>query len=168
MARTAKWFTIGLATVVLAAMTGCSKPATTSSSSSQTSDQPAAESAESPDAADGTTAEGKNDFRTVDNVTIAPGADPLAMVFATRTANPEAAGSEQLRVAYPEANKAIVTVTKTGLKDDSVAATRTRYEFKPADGSTESTKQWQLVQVTEQNKCQKGRGSQDWVGELCQ
>jgi hypothetical protein len=165
MARTAQWLTLGLTAVVFSTLAGCSSP-TTSSTAENSSDPAAQQTAE---ATDTTKPEGesKTPFRPVDNVTLQPGSDPMAIVLATRQPSTEPIGSEQIKVNYPAPDKAVVTVTKTGLPDDSVAATRTRYEFAPADNSTD-TKQWQLVQVTEQNKCQPNRGPQEWTGDLCQ
>lgn len=178
MVRLAHWFAIGAASSVLL-MTGCSGSNTpTASTETANTEQPAASSETTePKAADETakeTAEAdeagatKPTSRPVENVTLQPGSDPLAIVFAARQPNSDITGTEQIRVTYPTPEKAVVTVTKVGLLDDSVAATRTRYDFKPVEGSTEESKQWQLVQVSEQNKCQPNRGSQDWTGDLCQ
>jgi outer membrane murein-binding lipoprotein Lpp len=172
MVRLARWFTIGAASAVLL-MAGCSSPNTSTSSTTQPS--ASTETAESKVDATADEAETSADAgaakptsRPVENVTLQPGTDPLAIVFAARQPNSEITGTELIKVAYPNPEKAIVTITKTGLMDDSIAATRTRYDFKPVEGSTEEAKQWQLVQVTEQNKCQPNRGSQDWTGDLCQ
>lgn len=165
MARTTQWLAIGLVAAFFSAVAGCSSSDTPANSSQSSSQSEAVESSDAtaPDVAE----EGKTGSRVVENVTLPPGPDPLAAVFATRQAG-EPVGSEQIRVNYPGPDKAVVTVTKTGLADDSVAATRTRYEFVPETAAAEGAKQWKLVQVTEQNKCQKGRGSQDWAGDLCQ
>lgn len=169
MAKTAQWFTLGLTAAMLTAVVGCttSAPSSDQASSQQSAaeEQTASNSEAEPNQPE---AESKNEFRVVENITLEPGADPMAMVFADRAPLEEPVGSEQIRLNYPAPDKAVVVVTKTGLADDSVASTRTRYEFAPAEGATESTKQWQLVQVTEQNKCQANRGSQDWTGDLCQ
>lgn len=160
-AKTAKWLTIGLTTTLLA-LTACSTPEASSPQADQAAQPPAAE----PDA-DAKPTDTKEAFRPVTNVTLAPGADPMALVFATRQSSAEPTGSEQIRVSYPAPDKALVTVTKTGLADDSVAAIRTRYEFTPVTDAAEGAKQWQLTQVGEQNKCQRDRGPQDWSAELC-
>ncbi|NJR58731.1 MAG: hypothetical protein HC769_07670 [Cyanobacteria bacterium CRU_2_1] len=91
----------------------------------------------------------------------------MAMVFQLRQPVGEPIGSEQIRLNYPAPGKAVVTVVIRGLQDDSVNATRTRYEFQPAPSSTDTNRLWQITQVTQQNKCQPGRGPQDWSGELC-
>ncbi len=165
MANSAKWLTIGL-TAAMLTLAGCSKPEASAPQADQTAQQPAADGSATEANADAKPGDAKEVFRPVSNVTLAPGADPMAIVFATRQANTEPTGSEQIKLSYPAPDKAIVTVTKTGLADDSVAATRTRYEFKPAADAS-GAKQWQLAQVGEQNKCQRDRGPQDWSAELC-
>jgi uncharacterized iron-regulated membrane protein len=173
MVRLAHWFTIGAASAVLF-VTGCSGSNTPTASTEQPAASPAATEPKAADATAEETAEAdeagatKPTSRPVENVTLQPGPDPLAIVFAARQPSSDITGAELIRVAYPTPEKAVVTVTKTGLLDDSIAAIRTRYDFKPVEGSTEASKQWQLVQVTEQNKCQPNRGSQDWTGDLCQ
>jgi hypothetical protein len=127
------------------------EPAATEPAATETAQSPAAETSSRP----------------VENLQLAPATDPMTMVLTTRQPSTEATGAEQIRLSYPSSNKAVVTVTKTGLADDSVAATRTRYEFAPVEAA-EGPKQWQLTQATEQNKCQPERGSQEWTGELCQ
>lgn len=156
--KTAQWLTLGL-TAALLTVTACSNTGTTSNSATQDAAKPV-ETADAPS--------DQESSRPVSNVTIAPGNDPMAMVFALRQPKAGANGSEQIRVTYPAPDKAVVTVTQTGLQDDSVAAKRTRYEFSSPDASVEGTKQWTLTQVTEQNKCQRDRGSQSWSGDLCQ
>lgn len=160
--KTAKWFAIGLTAATLSVLSACST-STPPTESQQPSEQAAADSSDpaQPEA------DAKTDFRVVENVTLQPGPDPMAIVFATRQPAEQLTGSEQFKLSYPAPDKAIVVVTKTGLQDDSVAAIRTRYEFVPVDNSAEGANQWQLNQVTEQNKCQANRGSKDWTGDLC-
>ncbi|NJO77998.1 MAG: hypothetical protein HC827_05380 [Cyanobacteria bacterium RM1_2_2] len=172
MAKLAHWFTIGATSAVLL-MTGCSSPNTPNSSTTPAAESETAETETADTATADTTAAGspngeKPTSRPVEGVTLPPGSDPLAIVFAARQPSSDLTGTELMKVAYPTPEKAVVTITKTGLLDDSVAATRTRYDFKPVEGSAEAAQQWQLVQVTEQNKCQPNRGSQDWTGDLCQ
>lgn len=152
------WMTSGLAIVLLAAgaMAGCS-----SQPAAQKSEDKPAEAAKAVEAE----AEAvKGTSRPVQNVTLAPGADPMAVVLATRQPNTEGVGSEQFKLNYAAPDKAVVVVTKTGMADDAVAAMRTRYEF--AATGAEGAK-WQLTQVSEQNKCRPDRGSRDWTGDLC-
>lgn len=106
-------------------------------------------------------------YRTVENATLpAPGTDPLAMIFELRQANGEAIGSEQIRVSYPTLDQAVVVWVQRGLADDSVSAIRTRYELR-AVNNPDGQQLWQVVNVTQQNKCHAARGSQDWTGALC-
>jgi hypothetical protein len=166
MVRLAQWFTIGAASAVLL-ITGCSSTPTSNTTQPSSTETTETAEAKAEDSASEPSGE-KPTSRPVEGVSLQPGTDPLAMVFATRQPSSDITGTEQIRVAYPTPEKAIVTITKTGLMDDSVAATRIRYDFKPVEGSVEAAKQWQLVQVTEQNKCQPNRGSQDWTADLCQ
>gem|GEM_PF-3330994 len=148
----------GAAAIV--AVTGCTQSAPTASApqQSQTEDTATAE-----------TTQPQSEFRVVENPTLpAPGVDPLSMIVSLREGSPEPIGSEQIRVTYPAEDKAIVTVTKSGLADDSVKAIRTRYELAPAEGDANGEPLWKITQVTEQNRCQVGRGSEDWTGDLCQ
>ena len=149
------WMICSLALLGLGGMASCS--------SQPEAQKPEAKTAEAAPAAPEADA-AKGSSRPVETVKLAPGADPMAMVFATRQPNPEGVGSEQFRLSYVTPDKALVVVTKTGLADDSVAASRTRYEF--AAAGTGAAK-WQLTQVSEQNKCKPDRGSRDWTGELC-
>lgn len=172
MVKLVRWFAIGATSAVLL-MAGCSSNTPTSSTAQPSASTETAEKAE--DATADEMAEASPDSgaakptsRPVENVTLQPGSDPLAVVFAARQPSSDITGTELIKVAYPTPEKAVVTITKTGLLDDSVAAIRTRYDFKPVEGSAEASKQWQLMQVTEQNKCQPNRGSQDWTGDLCQ
>jgi hypothetical protein len=157
--KRAKALVLALGFLIAVATAGCTGSQTAQKPAQQNS-EPAAE----PDAT-GQSSAAKTSSRVVENLQLSPAADPMAMVLTTRQPSTEPTGSEQIRLSYPAADKAVVVVTKTGLADDSVAATRTRYEFAPAEAGTG---QWQLTQATEQNKCQSGRGSQEWTGELCQ
>jgi hypothetical protein len=106
-------------------------------------------------------------YRTVENATLPePGTDPLAMIFELRQATGEAIGSEQIRVSYPTLDQAVVVWVQRGLADDSVSAMRTRYELR-AITNPDGQQLWQVVNVTQQNKCHANRGSQDWTGALC-
>ena len=161
MAKVFHVLTAGIAAALVASIVGCS-------SSTPTASTPASPSA--PGEEVGTTDAGaaSNEFRPVQSATLpAPGADPMAVVFSMRQPLTEPIASEQIRVSYPSPEKAVVMVTRNGLPDDSVKASRTRYEFVPAEGSTDSNKLWEITQVGEQNKCQSGRGPEDWSGELC-
>lgn len=56
----------------------------------------------------------------------------------------------------------VVTVTQTGLPDDSIQGMRYHLEFAPSNAD-----QWRLVWAGKQYKCQPGRGSQTWSTEWC-
>jgi hypothetical protein len=56
----------------------------------------------------------------------------------------------------------IVTLTQTGLPDDSIQGMRYHLEFVPSNGE-----QWRLVWAGKQYTCQPGRGSQSWSTEWC-
>lgn len=68
---------------------------------------------------------------------------------------------QDIVVSCPEADLVIVTLTKTGLLDDSVAGVRDRAEF------TSHPEGWELIWVGRQQKCYSGRGNTDWSTELC-
>jgi hypothetical protein len=58
--------------------------------------------------------------------------------------------------------RAVVTVTKEGLADDSIGAIRYVLEFeRQADDS------WRLMSAAWAQRCQGGRGHQDFTPELC-
>jgi hypothetical protein len=153
------WMTCSLVLLVGGAVVGCSSQPEAKTSEGKA---PEAKTTEAPAAPEADATKGSS--RAVEDIKLAPGADPMVMVFATRQPNTEAVGSEQFRLNFTAPDKAVVIVTKTGLADDSVAATRTRYEF--AASGTGAAK-WQLTQVSEQNKCKPDRGSRDWTGDLC-
>jgi hypothetical protein len=164
------------AAAMLAVSLGCSQTAETSASNSPADspseasvaanvDQPNVENQSDSDTDD--TADAANQYRTVENATLpAPGSDPLEMIFEMRQPDGEAIGSEQIRVSYPTVDQAVVVWVQRGLLDDSVSAMRTRYEFEAIE-SPDGQQLWQVVNVTQQNKCHSGRGSQDWTGALC-
>lgn len=56
----------------------------------------------------------------------------------------------------------VVTLTQTGLPDDSIRGMRYRLEFAPTNAGT-----WKLQWVGKQYTCQPGRGSQEWTTEWC-
>jgi hypothetical protein len=156
MAKIFRVFTIGVAATVIASLVGCSDAS-----------KPKAADSEAKPAVSASDAAAKGSSRTVENVTVEPGADPMAMVFQLRKTAETPAGSEQIKLNYPTPDSAVVVTTLTGMQDDAIRAVRTRYEFKPAPAGADGKKLWEVSQVTEQNKCQSGRGSQDWSGDLC-
>jgi len=68
---------------------------------------------------------------------------------------------QDLEIDYPHNNKAVVTLTQTGLLDDSVAGMRYRVELR-AFGN-----QWEVIWIGKQQKCYPNRGHTDWSTELC-
>jgi hypothetical protein len=68
-----------------------------------------------------------------------------------------------LETSPPEGGEqAVVTVTKEGLADDSIGALRYVLEFeRQVDGS------WRLQSAAWAQRCQGGRGHQDFTPELC-
>lgn len=156
----AKRFLILMAgAAAIVAVAGCTQSAPTAS---------APQEPQTEDTATANATAGQTEFRVVNNATLPPpGADPLAMVVSMRPPDPEPIGSDQIRVTYPSQDKAIVTVTQSGLPDDSIRAKRIRYELAPAEGGANGEKLWKITQVTEQNRCQSGRGPEEWTGDLC-
>lgn len=68
---------------------------------------------------------------------------------------------QDIQVDYPSENKAVVTLTQTGLLDDSVAGMRYRVEFVAMGNS------WEMIWAGKQQKCYPNRGHTDWSMELC-
>ncbi len=68
---------------------------------------------------------------------------------------------EEVVLVEQTTTQALVTLTQTGLPDDSVEGMRYRLEFVP-EGS-----QWRLDWAGRQVRCRPNRGSQDWGTELC-
>lgn len=56
----------------------------------------------------------------------------------------------------------VVTLTQTGLPDDSIQGMRYHLEFAPSNAD-----QWRLIWAGKQYTCQPGRGSQTWSTEWC-
>jgi hypothetical protein len=75
--------------------------------------------------------------------------------------------SRDVQVEQPQPNQAIVTITQTGVADDSVRGIKYRAEFTPTDESAPTSKQWKMVWAGSQYQCQVGRGHQDWSTEKC-
>jgi hypothetical protein len=75
-------------------------------------------------------------------------------------------GSRDVKVEYPQPDRAVVIITQTGVADDSVRAIRYRAELVPTSKS-QTGKQWKIVWAGSQFTCQPGRGHQDWSIKLC-
>jgi hypothetical protein len=69
--------------------------------------------------------------------------------------------TQEVMVVEQTATDAVVTLTQTGLLDDSVDGMRYRLEFTAADN------QWEMVWAGRQVRCQPNRGSQEWSTDLC-
>jgi hypothetical protein len=95
------------------------------------------------------------------------GNDPKAIALAAFGDIDTEGGSRDVRVEYPQPNRAVVIVTLMGVADDSVRGIRYRAELVPTAKSTETDKQWEMVWAGSQYTCQQGRGHQDWSTELC-
>jgi hypothetical protein len=69
--------------------------------------------------------------------------------------------TQEVTVDEQTATDAVVTLTQTGLLDDSVEGMQYRLEFAAADN------QWEMVWAGRQVRCQPNRGSQEWTTDLC-
>jgi hypothetical protein len=95
------------------------------------------------------------------------GDDPKAIALSAFGDIQSEGGSREVTVDYPQSNQAIVTIIQTGVADDSIGAIKYRVELVTTPESASTGKQWKLVWVGSQVKCQPGRGHQDWAVELC-
>lgn len=95
------------------------------------------------------------------------GDDPKAIALSAFGDVQSEGGSREVTVEYPQANQAVVTITQTGVADDSVRGIKYRAELATTSKSASTGKQWELVWAGSQVKCQSGRGHQDWTKELC-
>ncbi len=82
-------------------------------------------------------------------------------LFSNSLEEEEGRNSEDISVAYPTRETAVIVHTIIGLADDSVAGIRNRIELK------RNQNKWEIVWIGEQYKCQSGRGHQDWSGSIC-
>ncbi|MEM7578916.1 MAG: peptidoglycan-binding domain-containing protein [Cyanobacteria bacterium P01_A01_bin.80] len=85
----------------------------------------------------------------------------IAVQLFNNSFDEEGRKSEDISVAYPTRETAVIVYTIIGLADDSVGGIRNRIELK------RNQNKWEIVWVGEQYKCQLGRGHQDWSGSLC-
>jgi len=69
--------------------------------------------------------------------------------------------TQEVTVVEQTTTDAVVTLTQTGLLDDSVEGMRYWLEFTAADN------QWEMVWAGRQVRCQPNRGSQEWSTDLC-
>lgn len=94
------------------------------------------------------------------------GEEPKAIALAAFGDVDSEGGSRDVKVEYPQPDRAVVIITQTGVADDSVRAIRYRAELVPTSKSQRG-KQWKIVWAGSQFTCQPGRGHQDWSMKLC-
>jgi hypothetical protein len=96
------------------------------------------------------------------------GSDPQAIALAAFGDIESEGGSRDVRVEYPQPDRAVVIITQTGVADDSVGGIKYRVEFAPTSPSAQKPQEWTIAWVGSQVKCHVGRGHQDWSTEICQ
>jgi hypothetical protein len=96
------------------------------------------------------------------------GTDPKAIAIAHFGQTESEGGTREVTLEYPQQNLAVVTITQTGVADDSVGAIRHRVELVPTSPSAQTAKEWKLAWAGSQVKCHVGRGHQDWSTQNCQ
>lgn len=91
------------------------------------------------------------------------GPDPKAITLAALGIDTPAEGNfnQEVTVVEQTPEMEIVTLTQTGLLDDSVEGMRYWLEFEAGDDA------WEMVWAGRQVRCYPGRGSQEWSTELC-
>lgn len=94
------------------------------------------------------------------------GDDPKAIALSAFGNIESEGGSRDVTVEYPQPERAIVTITQTGVADDSVGGIRYRVELQQ-NKKAPTGRQWEMVWVGSQVKCHPNRGHQDWSKELC-
>lgn len=91
------------------------------------------------------------------------GADPLAL--ATNAAGIRAGAPVDIELlpsgGVESPDQVMVTVTRGGILDDSVAEVRDRFDIQQQNG------QWTIQRAGRQVRCQEGRGHQDFSAENC-
>ncbi|MBD2013839.1 hypothetical protein H6F96_07580 [Microcoleus sp. FACHB-53] len=95
------------------------------------------------------------------------GEEPKAIALAAFGDVDSEGGSRDVKVEYPQPDRAIVIITQTGVADDSVRAIRYQAELVPTSKSSKTGKQWKIVWAGSQFTCRQGRGHQDWSMKLC-
>jgi hypothetical protein len=118
-----------------------------------------------------TPAANRENYRSIDlsqqaDRTSLTGSDPKAIALSAFGSSDADTDSATVDVSYPQSDQAIVILTQTGLKGDSVQDIRYRVEFQK-NPSAQANEQWQMIWAGSQFKCYPGRGHQDWSPELC-
>ncbi|AOA57160.1 hypothetical protein [Acinetobacter larvae] len=109
-----------------------------------------------------TTVQPAHNAQAVANQTTA--LDPLQQVMQQQQGLSDDVLGVSLALVYNRAEAptaAQVTVTQTGLLDDSVSAIRTVYQFKKQDDA------WQQLSKKESYQCARGAKSKGFQNELC-
>jgi len=106
------------------------------------------------------------DLSQIESRTKLSGSDPEAIALSAFGNTDANLDSSTVDVSSPQPDQAIVILTQTGLKDDSVQAIRYYVEFQknPSDPANET---WQMIWAGSQFKCYPQRGHQEWSPELC-
>lgn len=118
-----------------------------------------------------TLAANREDYRSIDLSQLADrtsltGSNPNAIALSAFGNTESNTDSATVDVSYPQPDQAIVILTQTGLKGDSVQDIRYRVEFQK-NPSAQANEQWQMIWAGSQFKCYPGRGHQEWSPELC-
>lgn len=92
------------------------------------------------------------------------GSNPREIAIAAFGIQEPQEGNFQQTVTVDDGDRQqVVTITQNNLPDDSVRDVRYRVEFEPVAQRS----QWRMVWAGRQQRCQQGRGSQDWTTEAC-
>jgi hypothetical protein len=116
------------------------------------------------------TSAARQNYKSISLAEIAPNAlvgnEPKGIALSAFGNIESEGGSQDVTVDYPQRDRAIVTITQTGVADDSIRAIRYRVELL-RNQSAQASKQWKIVWAGSQVKCHPGRGHQDWSTKLC-
>lgn len=94
------------------------------------------------------------------------GTEPKAIAVSAFGNIESEGGSQDVTVDYPQRDRTIVTITQTGVADDSIRAIRYRVELQQHQ-TAQAGKEWKIVWAGSQVKCHPGRGHQDWSTKRC-
>lgn len=112
----------------------------------------------------------RQNYKSISLAEVAPhalvGTEPKALAVSAFGNIESEGGSQEAIVNYPQRDRAIVTITQTGVADDSIRAIRYRVELQQHQ-SAQAGKPWKIVWAGSQVKCHPGRGHQDWSTKLC-
>lgn len=112
----------------------------------------------------------RQNYKSISLTEIAPkalvGTNPKTVALSAFGNIESEEGSQDVSVDYPQRDRAIVTITHTGVADDSIGAIRYRVELQQ-NPTAQASKQWKIVWAGSQVKCHPGRGHQDWSTERC-